>query len=92
MGLENGLDPGKKHPSGKASLSKTDVTFDEYLDAQLKDKSFASHFKKAGQAGAVGLKESSPAVVEPTFALKLNDIIPELHLPFHAFRVSDGMI
>jgi hypothetical protein len=91
MGLENRLAAGKQKPSGKAYLHKINVTFDEYLEAQLKGRDFASHFKKAGHSGAVVLKKSSPAVVEPSFALTLNDIIPELHIPFHAFRVSDGM-
>jgi hypothetical protein len=72
-GLENRLDPGNKKLLGKAHLLKEDVPFDEYLDRQLNDKNFTSHFKKAGQSGAV--TASFPAIT-------LNDIIPELHIPF----------
>jgi len=87
-GLENRPDPGKKNPSGKAYLSKSSVTFDEYLEAQLKDRDFASHFKRAGQPGILIQKKSSTTIAEPSFSLSLNDIIPELHIPFHAYNAS----
>lgn len=82
-GLENRPDQGKKTPSGKAYLSENRVTFDEYLEAQLKDRDFTSHFKRAGQPGVLIQKRSSTSVAEPSFSLSLYDIIPELHIHFH---------
>ena len=73
IGLENRQDPGNKKLFGKAHLPKENVPFDDYLDRQLNVKNFASHFKKAGQSGAVA---------SPFPAISLNDIIPELHIPF----------
>ena len=73
IGLENRQDTGKKKLFGNADLSKENITFDDYLDRHLKDKNHASHSNKAGQSQAVG----------STFpAISLNDIIPELHIPF----------
>jgi hypothetical protein len=72
-GLENMLDHGNKKLLGKAHLPKENVSFDEYLERQLNSKHFVTHFKKAGQSGAV---------VEPFPAISLYDIIPELHIPF----------
>jgi len=73
IGLENRQDPGNKKLFRKAHLSQGKVTFDDCLDMHLNDKNFASHFKKAGQSGAVA---------PPFPAISLNDIIPELHIPF----------
>jgi len=64
MGLENMLDPGKKKPSGKAHLSKTNITFDKYLEMQLKDKDFSSRFIKNGDTSALARSKSS-GVAEP---------------------------
>ena len=73
IGLENRQDPRNKKPFGKAHLPEEHFPFDHYLDRHLNDKSFASHFKKSGQSGAVAL---------PFPAISLSDIIPELHIPF----------
>lgn len=82
--LENRPDRRAQNPSGKAYLPEGGFTFDEYLEAQLKDRNLSSCFKKAGQPGAAVLKKSYASVAEPPFPLSLNDIIPELHIPFHA--------
>ena len=78
--LKNRPDMGKKHLHGKAYPSNNNVSFDEYLETQLKDKGFASHFKNAGNDGIVALKKSSSDIDEAFFPLSLNDIIPELHI------------
>ncbi|GEM_PF-6352316 len=83
ISLGNRLDPENKKPSGKTYLPKVNVRFDEYLDAQLKDKNFASRFKKAGQSEAIVPEESSTVLTAPFFSLTLNDIVPELHIPFN---------
>jgi len=62
--LENRLDTGKNKPSRKGHLSKTNITFDEYLEMQLKANDFASYFKNAGDAGAIARIEAS-GVAEP---------------------------
>lgn len=84
INLKNRPDMGKKHLPGKAYLSNNNVSFDEYLWAQLKDKDFALHFKNPGQPGFVALKKSSSDVPVSIFSLSLNDIIPELHIPYSA--------
>jgi hypothetical protein len=73
IGLENRQDPRNKKLFRNAQLSEENVSFDDYLDRQLNDKGFSSHFKKVGQSG--GGAEKFPAI-------SLYDITPELHFPF----------
>jgi hypothetical protein len=82
-GLENRLHRGNKKTCGKAPVPKGALRFDEYLDMQLKEWSFASYFKKAGQSGTAGFEKSSAAEAAPFPAVSLSDLNPELHIPFH---------
>lgn len=46
MGLENRLNLKKEKHGEKAYLSENKADFADYLEAQLKDKDFASRFNK----------------------------------------------
>jgi len=83
---ENRTASGKKNLSGKTCLSRGGLTFDECLEAQLKDMDFAWHLYKFGQKGFLIRKKSSASMTQPVLSISLYDIIPELHIPFHAYN------
>ena len=83
MGLENRPDTARQGSSGKARQDRGNASFDEYLEARLREGASSSSLQGQGQDGGDVLKRPSDKAM-PCLSLSLNDIIPELHFPFQA--------